>query len=546
MTRSPAGADLAFGDATHGEPGDSAHRYRAIFETSREGLFIADVEGRILEANPAFAAMHGQGEVVGTLVHDVCPELRQLMASASVGLRPARTRHRRADGTTFEAEVTCRPIQYGARMATLGAVRDITRQARIEQVLEDRVAERTRELESLLQVARAVTSTLDLRELVRLVLTELRAVIDYSAASLILIEGDELVVHDLVVDPERAGKGTPQTGARFRIAELTAKTHATEVHPSTLDYPCVQVAASQDFWDDIGRAQTVVIEDVLTSGGAIANSYREAMGHLLHTEAFAFIRTWMAVPLMVKGAPIGYFGVANDTPHCFTDKQVTIAKAFADHASVAIENARLYEQAHALAVLEERQRLARDLHDSVAQAMYGVALGARAARKYLDKDVEAIEPMDYVISLAAAGLAEMRALIFDLHPGAIAEEGIVNAVKRQVTAAEARHGLSVDFNAVEPEADLKAKETVYSVVREALHNVVKHAQASTVTIAINSVNGRLNFSVIDDGIGFDPAATGPGHMGLQSMRERVERMAGTISIESVLGHGSKVAGSLPR
>jgi signal transduction histidine kinase len=249
---------------------------------------------------------------------------------------------------------------------------------------------------------------------------------------------------------------------------------------------------------------------------------------------------------MVKGAPIGYFGVANDTPHCFTDKQVTIAKAFADHASVAIENARLYEQAHALAVLEERQRLARDLHDSVAQAMYGVALGAKAARKYLDKDVEAIEPMDYVISLAAAGLAEMRALIFDLHPGAIAEEGIVNAVKRQVTAAEARHGLSVDFNAVEPEADLKAKEAVYSVVREALHNVVKHAQASTVAVAIEAVDGSLNFSVIDDGIGFDPAATGPGHMGLQSMRERIERMGGTISIDSEQGHGSKVAGSLPR
>jgi signal transduction histidine kinase len=87
---------------------------------------------------------------------------------------------------------------------------------------------------------------------------------------------------------------------------------------------------------------------------------------------------------------------------------------------------------------------------------------------------------------------------------------------------------------------------VYSVVREALHNVVKHAQASTVTIAIDAVDGRLNFSVIDDGIGFDPAAAGPGHMGLQSMRERIERMGGTISIESDLGHWSKVAGSLPR
>lgn len=546
MTSSPThlDRDAVTEHSTHGPAGDQL--YRAIFEASREGLFIGGADGRILEANPSLEAMLGFGDVVGSLVHDVSPELWRIVASAVTGARPARTKHRRADGTTFEAEVTCRPIPYGTDMATLVAVRDITRQVRVEQVLEDRVAERTREIASLLEVARAVTSTLDLRELVRLVLTELRSVVDYSAASLILIEEDELVVHDLVVDPERAGKGTPQTGARFRIAELTAQAHAAEVHPSTLEYPCVQVAASPDFWDDIGRAQTVVIDDVLTSDDAIATSYREAMGHLLHTDAFAFIRTWMAVPLMVKGAPIGYFGVANDTPHCFTEKQATLAKAFADHASVAIENARLYEQAHALAVLEERQRLARDLHDSVAQAMYGVALGAKAARKYLDKDVDAVEPLDYVISLAAAGLAEMRALIFDLHPGAIAEEGIVNAVKRQVTAVEARHGISVAFDAVEPEADLKAKEAVYSVVREALHNVVKHSQASTVAITIEAVEASLRFVVLDDGIGFDPTAERPGHMGLQSMRERIERMGGTISIESDHGHWSKVAGSVPR
>ncbi|MGE0760910.1 MAG: PAS domain S-box protein, partial [Pirellulaceae bacterium] len=143
MTSSPThlDRDAVTEHSTHGPAGDQL--YRAIFEASREGLFIGGADGRILEANPSLEAMLGFGDVVGSLVHDVSPELWRIVASAVTGARPARTKHRRADGTTFEAEVTYRPIPYGTDMATLVAVRDITRQVRVEQVLEDRVAERT-------------------------------------------------------------------------------------------------------------------------------------------------------------------------------------------------------------------------------------------------------------------------------------------------------------------------------------------------------------------------------------------------------------------
>jgi PAS domain S-box-containing protein len=440
-------------------------QYRRIFEATSDGLFIADAaSGTLLEANPAFCQMHGYTDMIGmeplrfTKNGD---EFLLNVTAAAMGEDDVRWRseHVAQNGSAFDVETLCRRFAYRGQPAILGVVRDISDQVRMEQILEGRVAERTQELESLLGIAGAVASTLDLSELVRLVLVELKEVVDYNAASLILIEGEELVVHDLVVDDKGGNGEIPATGARFRIRDMTTKWRAIETHPSTLDYPCVQVAASQQFWDQIRDCRAVVIDDVLHSGGPIAANYREAMGDLLYSPAFNFLRTWMAVPLIVKGSVIGYIGMSNGEANYFTEKHAQLARAFADHASIAIENARLYEQAQALAAVEERQRLARDLHDSVAQAMYGIALGAKTARKYVRQDAEAIEPIDYVVSLAAAGLAEMRALIFDLHPGSLAEEGLVKAIGRQVGALQARHGVAVEWTCTEePDVSTKVKE----------------------------------------------------------------------------------------
>ncbi len=137
--------------------------------------------------------------------------------------------------------------------------------------------------------------------------------------------------------------------------------------------------------------------------------------------------------------------------------------------------------AHALGLVEERWALlvVRELHDSVSQALYGIVLGTDAARTLFDRDPGRVtEPLEYVLSLAKAGLAEMRALIFDLRPESLATEGLIAALEKQAALVQARHELAVHAALCdEPDAPLEVKETIYRIVQEALHNTFKHAQA---------------------------------------------------------------------
>jgi signal transduction histidine kinase len=233
--------------------------------------------------------------------------------------------------------------------------------------------------------------------------------------------------------------------------------------------------------------------------------------------------------------------------YLFLRRQAELARAFARQKAITEENLRLYERSQQLAVLEERQRLARELHDSVSQALYGIGLGARTARTLLDRDPsKAVEPIEYVLSLAEGGLAEMRALIFELRPDSIEREGLVSALSKQAAALRARHGLEVEMTlGDEPDLPLEVKEGLYRIAQEALNNVVRHAQAKRVAIELQDRQGTIVLSLQDDGVGFDPEANRPGHMGLQSMQERVERLGGTLRVESMAGHGTCVSVILP-
>ncbi|HLI05869.1 MAG TPA: sensor histidine kinase [Ktedonobacteraceae bacterium] len=207
----------------------------------------------------------------------------------------------------------------------------------------------------------------------------------------------------------------------------------------------------------------------------------------------------------------------------------------------------LYEQAQELAALQERQRLARELHDSVSQALYGIGLGAHTAREAIESDPEqAKESIDYVLSLAEAGLAEMRALIFELRPESLASEGLVAALARQVAVLRARYGLTVDAElGSEPDISLEMKQMLYRVAQEALHNIIKHARASEVVLRIAKREDEITLEVRDNGRGFNPAASYLGHLGLRSMLERVAKPGGTLSIESAPGQGTRIRVRVP-
>ena len=211
------------------------------------------------------------------------------------------------------------------------------------------------------------------------------------------------------------------------------------------------------------------------------------------------------------------------------------------------ERKRMEEQRARLAALEERQHLARELHDTLSQNLYGVALGAHTALALLDTNqTKVVEALDYILALADSGLTELRALIFDLRPESLAVEGLVSALAKQSAAIHARSGLEVRTDlCAEPDTPLDIKEVIYRLAQEALHNAVKHAQANWLKLRLEHCADSIVLEVSDDGIGFDPAADFPGHLGLRSMKERTAKLGGTLIIQSSPGSGTHIHAQIP-
>jgi signal transduction histidine kinase len=272
-----------------------------------------------------------------------------------------------------------------------------------------------------------------------------------------------------------------------------------------------------------------------------ANAWRQSAVEMLG-EVPDYVSAWMAVPLLIKKQTIGILSFDHGEVGYYTPRHAELALAIANHAAIAIENARLFEQAQRLAAMQERQKLARELHDSVSQALYGIALGARTARTLLDRDPSKVaDPLDYCLSLAEAGLAEMRALIFELRPESLENEGLVAALRKQAQAIQARYGIEVKTDLCqEPEIPIHQKEALYRVAQEAMHNTVKHAAANKIELTLNFNEPNIFLEVADDGSGFDLGGSFPGHLGLNSMRERIERIGGKFEIESEYERGTSI------
>lgn len=208
----------------------------------------------------------------------------------------------------------------------------------------------------------------------------------------------------------------------------------------------------------------------------------------------------------------------------------------------------LYEQAQELAALQERQHLARELHDSISQVLYSMSLGAHTIREALESNEpeQAMASTDYVISLAEAGLVEMRALIFELRPQSLESEGLVAAIAKQVAVSRVRYKLTVEADlGDEPDLPIEVKQALYRIAQEALNNIVKHARASTVVLRLVRDKQQLILEVCDNGKGFDPTDPFPGHLGLRSMQERAAKIDGSLTIESTPGQGTCIRARVP-
>jgi signal transduction histidine kinase len=254
------------------------------------------------------------------------------------------------------------------------------------------------------------------------------------------------------------------------------------------------------------------------------------------------------VPLKTDTKVIGALDVMNK-PGGFNPDDVRIINLFAYQAAINIEHARLQQQAEELAVLEERQRLARELHDSVTQALYSVNLHADAARLALENKQPdaATENLANLRGVIREAMFDMRLLIYELHPLALEKEGLVAALRARVSAVEERAGLPAQISVEgERRLPLAIEEEIYRIAQEGLNNVVKHAQSNQVRINLRYDEKTVMLELEDDGVGFDPeAAKRNGGIGLRGMEERVRQMGGELQIESAPGKGTRLQVMIP-
>jgi signal transduction histidine kinase/ligand-binding sensor domain-containing protein len=260
------------------------------------------------------------------------------------------------------------------------------------------------------------------------------------------------------------------------------------------------------------------------------------------------IRAFVQVPIRVAGEVFGVFSADYLHPRTFTEDDHRLLLSLAERAAKAIENAQLYEQAQEMGIAEERQRLARELHDSVTQALYGVTLYAEATTRLLSSGEVAMatDHLQELRSTAQEALREMRLLIFELRPPALEKDGLAKALQTRLEAVEERAGLATSLNIDTCERlPLGMEEGLYRIAQEALNNALKHAQAHRVTVTLHQNRHSVIMEIVDDGVGFDPMTTQEYGLGLPGMEERVTKMGGKLDIDSRPGQGTHVRVEVP-
>src|SRR5580658_1089793 len=259
---------------------------------------------------------------------------------------------------------------------------------------------------------------------------------------------------------------------------------------------------------------------------------------------------FLGVPVRDGDQVLGIIFAANKIPAAaagrgFTERDEEILSLFAAHAAIALTNARLYERSRELSVLEERARLARELHDAVTQRLFSIRAHTRAAEMLIAKDPDrAAAELHAIAELGAQAHGELRAVIDGLAPPEL--DGLAESLRRYALLAGRAHGTEVRLAAADvPDLDPRVQAAAFRVAQEALHNALRHSGASEVSLTLSRARGRVVLEVADDGTGFDPELASAG-LGLTSMRERAAAVGGTLRVSSAPGAGTRVRLAVPR
>jgi signal transduction histidine kinase len=252
--------------------------------------------------------------------------------------------------------------------------------------------------------------------------------------------------------------------------------------------------------------------------------------------------TCLFAPMRARGQVIGLIGLLREPNRSFSLAEVSLLASIADQVGLAVDGSRLRQLAERTAILEERHRLARDLHDSVTQQLYGLILFAKPGQKANGSDALTGHFFNRIVEIAEQAIEEIRQLIHQLYPPSLAKKGLAGALQQRLDTLEEQAGLKTHLLAQESlEMPAPVAEALYYIAQESLNNALKHAAASSVSVYLRGQNEHVELEVKDDGCGFDPATlTGQDGLGLANMQERARSLGGSLQIRSALGQGTTV------
>jgi signal transduction histidine kinase len=417
---------------------------------------------------------------------------------------------------TFETRLVPEISADGLCTAVLSVSSDVTA---YRQGIEE--GTRARALaEALREATTELTRSLDRGTVLATLLDRLRAVLAFDRASVLVLEDSAL-----------------------RLRAEYDGTQVVSLDPET--GPVLDPTHNPLFREILTSGQAMVIPNIKTHGGWSPQADPDA-------EA-----SWMGVPLFARGEVAGLFAISKREPDFFQPAHLELAEAMSLQASVAVENAILYEQMQASAARmrllsrrlveaqeSERRHVARELHDEAGQALVSLRIGLRLLEREIEEGGSVASRFAELVERTDSVMESLHRVAADLRPASLDHLGLEAALRQYARTTEIRHGLevSVQTDRLRRARLPAAVETaLYRIVQEAMVNVVRHAGATQVDIGVTVHDGRVVLEIEDNGVGIEPDhATSGDHLGLLGVRERAEALGGALTIESVPGKGTKL------
>jgi len=382
--------------------------------------------------------------------------------------------------------------------------------------LEEKVQERTRgerrraeQLRAINEVGRRISSILSLDELLPYVVRSLQETFNYYNVNIFLL------------DP----------GSSSLVLKAGAGGYKAAVPIGFL----VKVTEGIVGWV-VQRDEPLVVSDVSKEP------------KYLFVEALADTRSELAVPIKIGTEILGVLDIQSIELDAFDEIDLFTAQTLADQVAIAIENARLYQETREMAVLEERNRMAREIHDTLAQGFTGIVLQLEAAEQVLDEDVaRAQEHLDHARKLARESLNEARRSVWALRPQALEQLPLVETLSQEIERFTQDSEVKANFTTSGKRRILSTdvENALLRICQESLANVRKHAQASHVEVNLVFEGETVRLRIHDNGIGFDPKVRSEGAFGLIDMTERARLLGGALVVQSESGKGTLIQVTMP-